>query len=411
MLPSYPDQVYRIQPSVPSSSLSGIPTTKTSPFAPIQDTVSFSRPRLAIQEGESSLKPKRLILPNYRFEAGQNNAITDVPGVKVGQVTIKSDGPVHLRTGFTTILPHGGDMTRQAVWATAETLNGNGELTGAGPLEDEGVLLSPIVLGSTYSQAQMIQAVHEFYRVAYPEQPWPRGLPVTGECYDGYLSDIAQHGRAVPMEAALQSIINAHNSEAGQPVEQGAAGAGTGMLTFRMHAGIGSASRKVQLPDPETGQLKTYTIGILVNSNHSRPRHLDPSLKQALEGRLGYPTDQLIPEPFIPGQEPSGSKQGSIMMVMATDIPLGPHQLKQLAKHAPLGLAKTGSTMSTTSGDFFVGFSTATQFDYEQPGAINTPMLNPNDMNPVYEALVECIEEAQVNAILGSYDSLNNRQS
>ncbi|MEB3285907.1 MAG: P1 family peptidase [Vampirovibrionales bacterium] len=368
----------------------------------------------ALQPG-TSFKPLRLLLPQWRFNPGPYNAITDVPGVRVGHATVKQDSPHTLRTGVTAILPHNGNLARVGLWAAGSNLNGNGEMTGLAPLETFGVLNTPILLTNTFSVGAVHQGVHKYFQTRYPGQ-WGGQLPIVGECYDGFFNTIDDLSAVTPQDA-----VAAIESARGGPVEQGRVGAGTGMRSFELHAGIGSASRKVMVDG------KWYTIGVLLNANHSRLDVMNPFIRNALEKRYGsletlrqkdsldraISSDKAKAEVSVQTKAPSfrpnpRSRQGSIITVIATDLPLNPTQLKQLANRSALGVGAMGSTMDTTSGDFVVAFSTANPFTLgENSGALLTSQtVHPDLLSPVYRATVEAVTEAQINALQASHSNL-----
>lgn len=351
--------------------------------------------------------PPRITLPQWRFSPGQFNAITDVPGVKVGHVTVRRDIPHTIRTGVTAIVPHDGNLANQAVWSYGGWLNGNGEMTGLGYIQETGFLLSPIMLTNTYSVGKVYDGVFDYYRKNYPGQPWAGLIPVVGECYDGYFNTIEDRS-AITNEDVVKAVESAESGA----VPQGRVGAGTGMRSFELHAGIGSASRKLKIGET------WYHIGVLVNANHTNNKglgNLDPVIRQKIEERVGplethrqqderdeakQPVAET-PKPPLSGQ----SRQGSIITVIATDLPLAPHQLKELLTRAGLGIGAMGSTMDTTSGDGVLVFSTANKVtmggDTSKP--LPMPILHHDELSPVYRATVEAVTEAQINAILASH--------
>lgn len=326
---------------------------------------------------------------------GPHNDITDVPGVTVGHVTIKQDHPHTLRTGVTAIIPHAGNLATEGLLAYGEMLNGNGELTGLGPLQDTGVLNSPILLTNTTGVGAVHQGVFDYFDKHYPDQ-WMGQLPVIGECYDGFFNTITDRTAITPATA-----VQALESATSGPVAQGRVGAGTGMKSFYLHAGIGSASRQIKI------KTKTYTLGVLVNMNHSHFEEMNPAFRKRLEEKLGPlekvkekdALDSVTPRPITP-------RQGSIIIVLATDLPLIPSQLKALSKRALLGIGATGSTLALTSGDGVVAFSTATRLNLKDnaDNQITLPMIHPDSrvLSEIYRATVIAVREAQVNALLAA---------
>ncbi len=321
-------------------------------------------------------------------DPGPLNAITDVSGLEVGHTTIlREEGPV--RTGVTVVLPR-GRMSRVGVFANWFALNGNGEMTGTTWVSDRGILKGPVLITNTYS----VGAVHEA-AIAWAEanlgfRAWT--LPMVAETWDGFLNDITGfHVRREHVFAALDSAR-------GGPVEEGSVGGGTGMRTFEFKSGIGTASRRVG-----TGGTD-YTVGVLVQSNFGRR----PQLKIA-----GVPVGREIPD-LLPENPPSpeagppaprGGRDGSIIIVAATDAPLLPHQLKRLARRASLGLGRLGSISMNGSGDIFVAFSTANEeAAANESGEARLRILANSDLNPLFEGVVQATEEAIVNSMVAARD-------
>jgi D-aminopeptidase len=309
-------------------------------------------------------------------EPGPLDAITDVPGVEVGQVTLIEGA--HVRTGVTAVLPRGrGDAARRPAFAGHFSLNGNGEMTGLPWLEEAGVLDGPVLITNTNSVGVIRDAV-----IAYAARRWPVvgdgwtvwSLPVVAETWDGGLNDI--YGMHVKAEHAWHALDRASSG----PVAEGNVGGGTGMVCFEWKCGIGTASRR--LPVRQGG----YTVGVLVQANFGA-RH---------QARVaGVPVGQEIG-----GGTRGREETGSIIVVVATDAPLLPHQLKRLARRAALGLARTGSVAGNGSGDLFVAFSTANEEAGAGEGIVDLKML-PNDrMDRLFEATVGATEEAIVNALV-----------
>lgn len=313
---------------------------------------------------------------------GRWNAITDVPGVKVGQVTLKrgegkmipGKGPV--RTGVTAIVPR-DDVWHKKCFAAAWTLNGNGELTGTHWINEAGWIETPILLTDTLSVGKVSDAVVTWMIKKVPNMGDGDDvvLPVVGECDDEFLND--QQGRHVSTEDVIHAIDGAVSG----PVAEGAVGAGTGMIAYRFKGGIGTASR--QLPAKQGG----YTVGVLVNCNMGSRADLRID---------GVPVGREITD-LMPRYKPS---EGSIIIVVATDAPVLPHQLQRLAKRAAMGLARTGTVAAQSSGDFMIAFSTATVVPH-QPEALTMPLtaLNNDAMTPLFQATIEATEEAIGNAL------------
>ncbi|HEY9724760.1 MAG TPA: P1 family peptidase [Oscillatoriaceae cyanobacterium] len=317
-----------------------------------------------------------------QYPTGKWNAITDVRGVRVGQVTLNEgsgrldpgQGPV--RTGVTAIIPR-DDIWHHKCFAGRFVLNGNGEVTGLDWLHEAGWLETPIILTDTLSVGRAMDGVVDWMEDRYPLMG--RGddvvLPIVGECDDEFLND--QRGRHVHPEDVVRALDAARTG----PVAEGCVGAGTGMNAYRFKAGIGTASRV--LPAKDGG----YTVGVLVNANMG----FREDLRMA-----GVPIGREIPD-LMPKV---GTPDGSILMIVATDAPLLPDQLDRLAKRAALGLARTGSTAANSSGDFAVAFSTAADLPHDPKTLTQTvTMVHTQDITPLFEATVEATEEAIYNAL------------
>lgn len=307
---------------------------------------------------------------------GKWNAITDVPGVEVGHTTLIEGDSV--RTGVTAILPRGrGDAARQLCFAGHFCLNGAGEMTGLPWVEESGFLDSPVLLTNTNSVGVVRDAV-----IAYAARRWPPvgddwtiwSQPVVAETWDGDLSDI--YGMHVRAEHAVAAMDRAATG----PVAEGNVGGGTGMVCYEFKGGIGTASRR--LSEADGG----YTLGVLVQANHG----LRPQLRIA-----GLPVG-----PELASDAKRARDGGSIIIVIATDAPLLPHQLKRLARRAALGLARTGSVAGNDSGDLFIAFSTANPQVVGAPRPVALSMLPNLRMGPLFEATVGATEEAIVNALV-----------
>ena len=319
------------------------------------------------------------------LDSGHCNAITDVPGVRVGHCTliagsgalVPGQGPV--RTGVTAVLPHGGNVFRDKVAASAHVINGFGKCTGLPQIMELGTLETPILLTNTLSVGQVADAVVQWS----VERNGDIGVttstvnPVVGECNDGYLNDI--QGRHVH----LQHVSAALHSACDGPVEEGSVGAGTGMSAFGFKGGVGTASR--QLPV----SLGAYVVGVLLVANFGRRRDLMI---------LGVPVGRELP-----GGREAMSRDGSVMVVVATDAPLAPHQLSRIARRAVHGLARTGSVATHGSGDFVLAFSTTNRIAH-QPSALTRCLELVEDNGPVlnglFYAVIESTEEAVYNALL-----------
>jgi L-aminopeptidase/D-esterase-like protein len=321
---------------------------------------------------------------------GPLNAITDVPGVRVGQTTliagegslVPSQGPV--RTGVTAILPHAGNPLIEKVPAALHVINGAGEVTGRSLVEEWGMLESPICLTSTLNVGLVYDAVVDWMAgdaSGLSVDDWC--IPLVAECYDGYLNDA--QGRHVRAEHVLAALKGAR----GGPVMEGSVGGGTGMTCYQFKGGNGTASRLVESAGGR------WTVGAFVQANHGQRAQLRVG---------GLPAGQLLRAP-LPGRR----EAGSIIIVLATDAPLDAHQLHRLAMRAPLGLARTGSVAANGSGDFAIAFSNHAA-NRVAPGARGTPRtlttLHNDDISALFLAAVESVEEAILNALCAAGDML-----
>lgn len=311
-----------------------------------------------------------------RFPTGQNNAITDIPGVKVGHETVITDmqdvqGPA--RTGVTVILPN-EDIYNQRIFANSHVINGAGEMTGIVQMKEWGIIETPIALTNSMNVGIVSDGIIEYMTQRYPELGETEDivLPIVAECDDSFLNN--PRGRHVKQEHVLSAIRKATSGK----VEEGSVGSGTGMSCFEFKGGIGTSSRVI---------LEQYTIGTLVMTNFGKRR--DFLLNGAAVG------EQLLenmPKSHVP--------EGSIIIVIGTNAPLLPHQLGRLAKRAALGLGKVGSKAYHGSGEISLAFSTGNHLKRgEDSEVLNLNMLNDQFLNDLFEAAIECVEEAILNAI------------
>ena len=321
---------------------------------------------------------------------GKWNAITDVAGVEVGHITLISGegelvvgkGPV--RTGVTAVLPRG--KSPDPVFAGWYSLNGNGEMTGTTWVEESGFLEGPVMITNTHSVGIVRDTIVDWeIRLSRQRQvvdAFKFFLPVVAETYDGTLNDI--NGFHVRPEHVFQSLENA----ASGPVKEGNVGGGTGMICHEFKGGIGTSSRV--LKEEEGG----YSVGVLVQSNYGE-RHL---LTVA-----GVPVGQEIIDlmPVIHAEDSVGCFN-SIIVVVATDAPLLPFQLKRLARRVPLGISKVGGIGANSSGDIFMAFSTANPNAASQTGAENLCMISNEQITPLFKAVIEATEEAILNALVSA---------
>lgn len=312
---------------------------------------------------------------------GALNAITDVKGVEVGHTTLISGqgklevgkGPV--RTGVTAIHPR-GKSSNDPVFAGWFSLNGNGEMTGTTWIEESGFLEGPVMITNTSSVGVVRDAVIAWQLRQFGKTMQPWGLPVVAETYDGWLNDIS--GFHVKPNHVFEALDSAKSG----PVVEGAVGGGTGMICFGFKGGIGTASRKL------TERQGGYTVGALVQSNFGSRHQLTIA---------GAPVGKELDEGALRQRE-----NGSIIIVVATDAPLVAHQLKRLARRAAMGLARTGSTAGNGSGDIFIAFSTANPNAGQSTNLAQLTML-PNDrISSLFEATVQVVEEAIINALVAA---------
>jgi D-aminopeptidase len=307
---------------------------------------------------------------------GPRNAITDVAGVKVGQVTVIEGRDV--RTGVTAVLPHAGNIFQDKVPAGISVANGYGKLTGVTQVRELGTLETPVVLTNTLSVPTAADAVIDWTLGLPGNERVASVNPVVGETNDGWLNDI--RGRHVSKAHVLEAIRTASEG----PVAEGAVGAGTGTTCFDYKGGIGTASRR--LPDGRGG----YTVGALVQTNFGGVLTL-----------RGLPFDRRAPAGETgPGPNPAGD--GSCMIVVATDAPLDARNLERLAKRALLGIARTGGYYSNGSGDYAVAFSTAASVrvpDRSQDRLRAVTLLRDDAVSPLFLAAAEAAEEAIWNSL------------
>lgn len=336
-------------------------------------------------------RARELGVPFYG-KPGQLNAITDVAGVLVGHSTIIKgegenvigEGPI--RTGVTAIFPRGKKFN--PVYANWYSLNGNGEMTGTTWITESGFLETPIMITNTNSVGVVRDAVLKWFVDTrwYGDENWWYTYPVVAETYDGFLNDI--YGFHVKEEHVREAIENASEG----PVQEGNVGGGTGMMALGFKGGIGSSSRIITIGD------SSYTVGVLVQANFGAKFNL--SIAGVPVGRVL--SDTLNYEFNGPPQSSREEGDGSIIVVVATDAPLLPHQLKRIAQRVPIGIGKVGGIGSNGSGDIFIAFSTANEHAFNRNENVNVESL-PNDMiSPLFQATVEAVEESIVNAMIAA---------
>jgi D-aminopeptidase len=340
----------------------------------------------AISVAHAGPRARELGVP-FEGQPGPLDAITDVAGVTVGQVTLIEDlADGHkVRTGVTAILPRGRDTITTPVFAGSFVLNGAGEMTGRAWIDESGMLESPVMLTNTHS----VGTVHEAtiaWRVhnggADASGYW-WSTPVVAETWDGYLNDI--NGFHVKPEHVAAALDGAK----GGPVEEGNVGGGTGMICHEFKCGIGTASRRLDV------EGSAYTIGALVQANYGTR----PPLRIA-----GVPVGQELQQDRLYDDADSGGDSGSIIIVIATDAPLLPHQLDRIAKRAGMGLARMGSYAGNGSGDIFIAFSTANADAMGSERLLTAEFLENGRLDALFEATVQATEEAIVNAMVAARD-------
>ena len=318
------------------------------------------------------------------------NAITDVAGVAVGHSTLhgRSSAGKAIHTGVTAILPRGADTAATPVFGAWFAQNGNGEMTGTAWIEESGQVEGPILLTNTHSVGTVRDAAIA-WRVARgdaDESGYWWSLPVVAETWDGHLNDI--NGFHVKPEHAVQAIEGARTG----PVAEGNVGGGSGMVCHEFKCGIGTASRRVRIDGTD------YTLGVLVQANYG----LRDSLSVA-----GVPVGQHLRADRVYSETMAApADTGSIIIVVATDAPLLPHQLKRIARRATMGLARMGSYAGNGSGDIFIAFSTANASANQ--GTLRQAGFLANDaLDPLFEATVQASEESIVNALVAAEDVMD----
>jgi D-aminopeptidase len=325
----------------------------------------------------------------FEGTAGPLNAITDVPGVEVGHTTLIKGASV--RTGVTAVWPR-GKRSSDPVFGGFFSQNGNGDMTGTHWLEESGFLDGPVLITNTHSVG-VVRDAFLSWLVRNKRRPGTNTFdggfytyPIVAETYDGFLNDI--NGFHVKPDHVYRALDTA----AAGRVAEGNVGGGTGMVCYGFKGGIGSASRKAG----------AYTVGALVQCNCGSRRQL----------RIGgMPVGQKLAEgmPLASAGRPYRADTGSIIIVVATDAPLLPHQTKRLARRATMGLARTGAVSGNGSGDIFIAFSTANANAAAAKSPVNISMLPNDEINNVFEAAVQATEEAIVNAMVGAETMKGNQ--
>jgi L-aminopeptidase/D-esterase-like protein len=350
-----------------------------------------SRTGIAPSPTQKIIRARDLGIP-FDGTPGPFNAITDVTGVEVGYTTlIEGEGKLEagkgpVRTGVTAIIPRGHDSLNDPVYAGVFSLNGNGEMTGTAWLEESGFLEGPVVITNTHSVGVARDAViaWRIQHGAADNTGYWWSLPVVAETWDGWLSDI--NGFHVKPEHVAHALDAAHSGT----IEEGSVGGGTGMICYEFKGGTGTASRKIDINAGKDSSGKSFTVGVLVQANCGRRSQLTIA---------GVPVGKEIPGGVYK------EEAGSIIIVVATDAPLLPHQLKRLARRASLGLARTGSVSGNGSGDLFIAFSTANAKVANPDQVTHSVQTIPNDlMDPIFTGVVQATEEAIVNTLIDNHD-------
>ncbi|HEX8567604.1 MAG TPA: P1 family peptidase [Pyrinomonadaceae bacterium] len=333
--------------------------------------------------GQTKPRARDLGVP-FEGTPGQFNAITDVKGVEVGYTTlISGEGKTAVRTGVTAILPQGKNFQGR-VFAGWHTLNGNGEMTGTTWVEESGGLGSPIFITNTHSVGIVRDAVIEWgvKKQAKGVYSGDLSLPVVAETYDGFLNDI--NGFHVKKEHVFQAIDVAKSGA----IAEGNVGGGTGMMAHGFKGGTGTASRVIKGPEG------TFTVGVLVQANYGARQFLSVA-----GAPVGKEIKDLMPTQGTQAQ----TGQGSIIVVVATDAPLLPHQLKRLAQRAGLGVAVVGGRGENPSGDIFIAFSTANAAEASKDEGLSNLTMLPNEkISRLFWATAQATEEAILNAMIAA---------
>lgn len=335
-------------------------------------------------EGRARLRDLGIQIGN--MPVGPNNAITDVPGVLVGQVSLNDETP-SIHTGVTVIVPRGGAIGKDYTFAGFHRFNGCGEFTGIHWLEETGLLTSAIALTNTHQIGLVRDALSEFSFRNHDYGPFY--LPVVGETYDGWLNDASYPG------LTKQHVFEAMRSAKEGPVPEGNTGGGTGMICYDFKGGTGTASRRVQLKFGE------YIVGVLVQANHGDRQQLRVD---------GVPVGREISMDRVPSPWESPPPSSSILIVVGTDAPLLPQQCQRLAQRATVGLSRTGGVGHNSSGDLFLAFATGQHIPAGNEEPFQLGMMIPSSqLNPFFEAVAEAVEEAILN-VLTAAETLRGNQ-
>ena len=342
------------------------------------------------------MKPRaRALGLNLPGVTGALNAITDVPNLSVGFSTVNSsdsDSGPKVQTGVTAIHPRAVADAPAYVWAGQHTLNGNGEMTGCQWIHDAGYFMGPICITNTHSVGMAHHATLKWMIAQYPEffaAEHRFVMPVIAETYDGILNDI--NGLHVQEEHVLEALTSASVG----PVAEGNVGGGNGMISYEFKAGTGTSSRLVEIDN------QPYTVGVLVQANFGKREDLSI---------LGVPVGQHLTANTI-AEQVAQVEQGSIIVIIATDAPLLPSQLTRLAKRASLGIARTGTIGGHGSGDIFLALSTANAWQpgKQAPAHMQLTAVNDQQLDTLYRAARDGVEEAIINSMLAGETSVSHR--
>lgn len=336
----------------------------------------------------TAIRARDLGLP-FPGTTGAYNAITDIPDTAVGLKTIIENMPRTgrdrlVRTGVTAILPRATAPAPSPIWAGIHRFNGNGEMTGSHWIEDGGYFVGPILLTNTHAVGMAHHSAVKWMLRRYPET-YGRGdplwlMPVVAETYDGLLNDI----NGLPVGEA--DVFEALDTAATGPVAEGNTGGGTGMIAYEFKGGTGTASRLVDVGG------RTFTVGVLVQANFGIRDWLTI---------LGAPVGRHLTQNRVFQDR---GERGSIIVVIGTDLPLAPHQLTRIARRGGLGIGRTGTMGGNGSGDIFLAFSVGnkTTLPHTAGAFIGLEIVNDERLDPVYEAVVQSVEEAVVNAMVAA---------
>jgi D-aminopeptidase len=309
------------------------------------------------------------------LSTGPFNAITDVSGVRVGHYTVIHDQPRMARTGVTVILPREAPIWENQAFAGFHVLNGNGDFTGTHWIEETGLLTTPIALTNTHQVGLVRDALAAWEREQRRDEAGT--LPLVAETYDGWLNDIdAFHLNTEHVRLAIASASSGI-------IAEGGVGGGTGMICYDFKGGIGTASRKA-------GE---YTVGALVQANHGERAALRID---------GVPVGRILHPGQVPTPWETPPKGGSVVVILATDAPLLPHQCRRLAQRATIGLARTGCVGHNGSGDLFLAFATGNDIPAEVRAPLPLRMIPDIEMDIFFEAAAEAVEEAVLNALVAA---------